>query len=385
MEARRATAAFALLCSATAAVAEAEVRLELVGGGDEASFAVVGLAPALFEATSLGSLSTREWQSFFSVHVDRVESPALLGDYSADSTGLHLRPAFPPQPGVRYQLVFEPGVLADLVGHPQEVDRRLTRELLIPFDAPQSTTVVEMVYPSTDLLPENLLKMYLHFSAPMSQGDSYRYISILDSRGDVEELSFLELEQELWDPRGQRLTLLFDPGRLKRGLRPHRDIGPALESGFDFALRIDPSWPDARGAPLVAEYQKRFRARPPDRKSPDPKRWRVEPPSGHSFEALTVHLDEPLDHALLHRHLTLEDAGGKIVDGRIEVGEEERSWRFFAKKAWTPGRYQLRVNPRLEDLAGNRVSRLFEVDLTEVPTTAPSAAELSIEVVIVAP
>ena len=39
-----------------------------------------------------------------------------------------------------------------------------------------ASTIVEHVYPSTDQLPENQLKFYLHFSAPMSRGEAYSRI-----------------------------------------------------------------------------------------------------------------------------------------------------------------------------------------------------------------
>src|SRR5262249_56091734 len=87
-------------------------------------------------------------------------------------------------------------------------------------------TVVEHVYPSRKELPENLLRFYFHFSAPMSRGDVYQYIRLLDAAGKPIEAPFLELEQELWDESGRRFTLLIDPGRIKRGLKPREEGGP---------------------------------------------------------------------------------------------------------------------------------------------------------------
>ena len=78
--------------------------------------------------------------------------------------------------------------------------------------------LARQVYPSADRLPENQLKFYLHFSAPMSQGDCYRHIKLLDARGKAVDLPFLELDQELWDPTGTRFTLFFDPWRIKRAI-----------------------------------------------------------------------------------------------------------------------------------------------------------------------
>ena len=49
-------------------------------------------------------------------------------------------------------------------------------------------TVVEAVYPTAERLPENQLKFYLHFSAPMSRGEAYRRVQLLDEKGKAVEL-----------------------------------------------------------------------------------------------------------------------------------------------------------------------------------------------------
>ena len=106
------------------------------------------------------------------------------------------------------------------------------------------------VYPTSDRLPENQLKFYVHFSAPMSRGDSYRYIHLLESENGEVDLPFLELGEELWSQDGTRLTVFFDPGRIKRGLKPREEVGPSLEEGKSYTLRIDADWPDAPSDPL---------------------------------------------------------------------------------------------------------------------------------------
>ncbi len=69
------------------------------------------------------------------------------------------------------------------------------------------------IYPSAGRLARrNQLKFYIHFSAPMSRGEAYRRIHLLDAEGQVLEAVFLELGEELWDPPMQRFTLLCDPG-----------------------------------------------------------------------------------------------------------------------------------------------------------------------------
>ena len=49
--------------------------------------------------------------------------------------------------------------------------------------------------------------------------------------------------------------------------------------------------------------------------------------------------------------------------GTIELGDKERLWRFLPAKPWKSGKYRLAVDMALEDLAGNRVGRPFEVDV----------------------
>jgi hypothetical protein len=64
------------------------------------------------------------------------------------------------------------------------------------------TTVVSQVYPTAEVLPENLLKFYVHFSAPMSSGHIYDHIRLIgDSTGKEVELPFLEIDEELWTRR----------------------------------------------------------------------------------------------------------------------------------------------------------------------------------------
>ena len=45
------------------------------------------------------------------------------------------------------------------------------------------TTRVDHVYPSADVLPDNQLKFYLHFSAPMRRGEAWQHIHLLKQDG----------------------------------------------------------------------------------------------------------------------------------------------------------------------------------------------------------
>ena len=123
-------------------------------------------------------------------------------------------------------------------GQTAATDERVEAMLSVPALRERRPTVVEAIYPSSDVLPENQLKFYIHFSAPMSRGDSYRHIRLLDAKGKPVEAPFLELAEELWDDSGRRLTLLLDPGRVKRDLKPHKEVGRAIVDGGRYTLVI---------------------------------------------------------------------------------------------------------------------------------------------------
>jgi hypothetical protein len=170
-------------------------------------------------------------------------------------------------------------------------------------------------------------------------------------------LAFLELDQELWDPDNQRLTVLFDPGRIKRGLVPEQEIGPPLVEGKKFTIAVDKDWQDARGISLVEGFEKAFSVGPADRISPDPKQWKITAPKAGTSDALVVDFPKPMDYALLQRLLSV--AG---IAGDITVDREETEWRFTPHAAWKAGSYSLVADATLEDLAGNHLDRAFDVD-----------------------
>jgi hypothetical protein len=330
-----------------------------------ATFDLTGLDPADLERLSKANLEPEQWQALFPVTVaasdpaaDRSQ-PAMLGTYRIEKDTLRFEPRFPLTAGVRYRAVFHP---SRIPGRTREAEPVVT-VFEIPKPQQQATTVVARVYPTASKLPENQLKFYIHFSAPMSRGEAYQHIRLLDSAGKTIEAAFLELGEELWDPDGMRFTLLIDPGRIKRGLRPREELGPVLQEGKSYTLVIDPGWKDAQGNPLKAEHRKAFQTGPEQDKAIDPKVWTIVQPPAGSPTALEVRFPRPLDHALLHRMLWVTDAQGRKVPGTIKVAAEETRWHFTPDRPWNAGAYQLVADTTLEDLAGNTITGPFEVDV----------------------
>src|SRR6266545_3110255 len=258
-----------------------------------------------------------QWQRLLSVYAEQGDViadlglPPMLGDYGFGSDTLRFEPRFPLEPGVTYRAVFQP---ANLPGKAPSGAKLIASVFRAPPRVSKSTTYVRQVYPSAAVLPENLLKFYVHFSAPMSRGHIYEHIHLRDAAGKEVELPFLELDEELWDPTMTRLTLFIDPGRIKREVKPLEEIGPALEQGRRFTLVIDPAWRDAAGNPMREAFGKTFQVGPPDREPPDPVQWKIQPPARATREPLVVTFPKPMDHALAERLIRVTDAVGTAVD-----------------------------------------------------------------------
>jgi hypothetical protein len=334
---------------------------------DAKSFEVANLEEANLAKLSKVDWNFARWAELFTVQViisggcnddcaNYQLGPALAGTYSVRLGILRFEPQFAPVRGVRYLAKFDSSWLPDGV-HP---DKAVYAELVLP-KLQTAPTVVADVYPTRNVLPENLLKFYIHFSAPMSRGEAYEHIKLLDGNGKPIEGAFLELGEELWDPAGKRFTLLFDPGRIKHGLKPREDLGPVLEAGKSYTLVIGKGWHDANGEPLKAEFRKPFKVGPQFDKPVDPKSWKVQAPAGKN-EPLVATLPRPHDHALLLREVWVADGQGRPVVGTPVVSDEETRWQFTPDAGWKPGTYRLVAKMTLEDLAGNKVGRLFEVD-----------------------
>jgi hypothetical protein len=236
-----------------------------------------------------------------------------------------------------------------------------------------ATTEVTGIRPTAAQVPRNLLRLYVWFSAPMSEGYAAGHVRLAGDGGGTIAGALLPTEHELWDASRRRLTVLLDPARIKRGLAGHRGAGYPLRSGEPFRLVVDSGLRDAQGLPLRAAAQRRYEVGRDERRHVDPGGWGLTVPPTGTFDPLQVTFGRPLDHGLLARCLHVAGPDGQLVDGTPRTGPEEQSWQLVPRQAWAPGSHQLIVDPVLEDLAGNSVSRVFDRDLTR-PEDRPRQA-----------
>lgn len=241
-----------------------------------------------------------------------------------------------------------------------------------------SARVVE-IYPSTSTVPLNLLRLYVHFSAPMSEGLAAQAVRVIDA-GTGEPLAdaLLPMPPELWDRRHTRLTVLLDPGRIKRGLVPHTEAGYPLVDGMHVAITIDDTFLDADANPLAAAGRRDYRVVAAERRHVQPGHWTYRWPRARTRDPVTIDFDRPLDHALALRCLHITDPAAAIVAGTTSLDRGDTRWRFEPARDWLPAAYTLTIEPILEDPAGNSITRVFDRDLTRPDDDSLDAAPVTI-------
>ena len=298
--------------------------------------------------------------------------------------GVHLLPRFPFLAGTSYTVLVDRSLPIVVAGRRErsEIDEvePLTLLRARPREAP--TTRVAAIYPSAVEIPRNQLKLYVEFSAPMSEGFAGRHLTIRDAATqDPVADALFSTDPELWDPERRRLTVLFDPARLKRGLAPHRELGYALQEGGEIEVVVDAGFLDAAAQPLVAPTARRYRIGPDIRSRVDPSDWNCSFPARGTLDPIVVRFDRSLDSALLQHCLRVVEVDNGVLPGIATIDEGERGWSFAPRLPWGGGRYQLRIDAKLEDLAGNSLVRVFDRDLRRLDD-APPASSAVIEVAL---
>jgi hypothetical protein len=281
-----------------------------------------------------------------------ADLPDVFGRHEVTDNAIHFIPHFPFEAGVRFRATFDPRPLGRT-----EV---LHLDFCLAREAGTARAAVTRVFPSADLLPENLLRFYVCFSAPMQRGCVREHVSLLSPDGQPVEDALYRSPVELWNASMTRLTLLLDPGRIKRQLGPHRALGPPLRMGENYTLRIGAGMRDAWGQLLSESFCKCFRVIAPVREPVCLRPWRVLAPVTGSRSPLVVIFPRPLDRALLEDSLTIAPTEGPALQGRFRIDHGERRWSFTPKSCWAPGSYRILVAAGLEDVCGNNLNGAFD-------------------------
>lgn len=277
------------------------------------------------------------------------ESIAILGHYDKREQVIIFRPVLAFTRGLTYEV---------------RLRDQLLQQLTIPAPASHVPQTVVSVFPRLDTLPSNVLKFYIQFSGPMQEGQALEHILLIKNGRDTVRSAFLDLQPELWNTDGSQLTLWFDPGRIKRDLQPNKVLGPPLLDGQQYTLVIDRGWRDSYGDSLAQPYEFAFVTAGRDETSPDPASWKLDIPRIDSRDALTIHFPEPLDYMLARNSIRIFSETGTEIKGESSLDERQTTFRFLPANGWRKGKYDIEIESRLEDLAGNNLNHLFDTDLT---------------------
>ena len=221
-----------------------------------------------------------------------------------------------------------------------------------PARAGAPSARVVAIRPDVEEVPENLLRLSVAFSATMEEGGAAGRVRLEGPAGAEIVHVLLPMPPELWDRVRRRLTLLLEPGRIKRGLVPNRELGAPLSALAGFDVVVDASIRDAAGGALASGARRTYRVGPPVRSRVDPARWVVSWPGQGTTDALVVVFERPLDHALALRCLQVRGREGAPASGTAEVDGGETRWTFRPAAPWPPHGVRLHIDTALEDLAG---------------------------------
>lgn len=220
----------------------------------------------------------------------------------------------------------------------------------------------QLAFLTPSQLPANALKFYLQFSQPMEQGVFLERLRLLEADG--KEVIGPFRETELWSPDGKRLTVWFHPGRQKTGVNLNEDEGPVLRANSKHTLIVAGSWRSTSGVALGTDARFDFQVGQADHESPSVSRWQIQPPKSGTREPLQIEFDEALDPAMLTSALQVWRDGNAL---KLTVSNSGKHWSAVPQQPWAAGKYELRADPLLEDLAGNNLTQPFEVDLQASP------------------
>jgi hypothetical protein len=344
------------------------VALATPRGARDAVVELSGLTRHERDLLAYGQPAPAQWQAHFRVAVAAGPGapplPAVAGSYEIVDRVVRFTPAFPFEPGLRYE------VRIDLSTWRREGERTLQTSVALPgAPVPVPSTRVVGVSPAGDAVPENLLRIYVWFSAPMARGSGLPHVRLFDEKGEVRD-AFLPVDGGFWNHDFTRYTLFFDPGRVKEGILPHERMGRPLVAGHRYQLAISRDWRDAHGAPLVEAFGHNFRAVAAATRPLDIAAWHVAVPSAGTRDPLVLEFPAALDRALALRTIGVEAAGGSPIDGDVSIDATDTRWQLVPRAPWTPGRYAIVALDALEDPAGNRLGRAFEVALRDASRTA---------------
>jgi len=287
-------------------------------------------------------------KNLLTVHLFTGENPPpVIGQFRLTINQIVFEPLIPLTRGLTYEVRFR---------------NQPWSKIQVPPAYPDLPPEVLNVFPTQDSLPENFLKIYIGFSTPMQEDQALRYLLLIRNKTDTVESAFLPLQQELWNKDRTILTVWLHPGRIKRDLQPNKKMGAPLHEGDSYQLIISKECEDIHGVQLKQSYIKNIKVVSRDSLSPTPETWQVKSPAAGTRNALELKFNESLVYTLIQESIEINNPEKKTIEGELKIMAKETGVSFIPTFVWKRGWYTILISSRLEDLAGNNLSRPFDND-----------------------
>jgi hypothetical protein len=333
---------------------------------------VRGLSDADLAALRTAVWREEGWQGLMTVSVSGGDGTPLPGRYVTSREMLEFHPRLPLEIGQSYRVRFDPSRLpAPRAGPVVEATLELPPRPVAPPPA------VTSISPSGDVLPANVLRLYVEFPVPMARSDGGQFVRLLDDAGHVVEGALAPSAIDFWNRERTRYTVFLDQKGSIAEPGPGRTSSRVLVPGRTYTLVVDPGWRDAQGRQMTEGHRHTFRVGPAIEAPLLLADWKVAAPRARSTAAVVVTFPQALDIGLLHRSLAVARSGEPPLRGTVAIGRGETEWRFTPESPWRRGLYELLVLSTLEDPAGNRLGR-SSIAATPPEDEPPPPEQLSV-------
>src|SRR5271156_4731006 len=212
------------------------------------------------------------------------------------------------------------------------------------------------ISPQARVLPANTLRFYIHFPRSGEAHFDRDHLWLLNEEEQVVRDPFLVLPQELWSPDGRRLTVLMEPGRIKRGLGADPPHDPALVVGRAYSVVV---------TALGQAGRHTFRVSDPVLEAVNETCWRLVSPAVGSLDPAVVHFDRVMDAALCEDEIGVLTPSGEVAATRVSLAPHGTAARLIPSHPWRAGEHRLVASERLEDVCGKRVGGALVNELGE--------------------
>ena len=127
---------------------------------------------------------------------------------------------------------------------------------------------------------------------------------------------------------GRRLTVLMEPGRIKRGLGADPSHDPALVVGRTYSLVVTALGQTARHT---------FRVSDPVLEAIDDTGWHIVSPTVGSLDPAVVHFDRVMDAALCEDEIGVLTPSGEVVQTRVSLAPDGTAAQLIRATLGAPG------------------------------------------------